>query len=338
MCLASRPAEQWCGAYTLDIDTLPQVVAVESQSLLPGFENLTSGPTTSIVLVFQGDRLDPATAENPANYTITWLGPDGRRGTADDRQIQLGAAANSVVYDASSNVDVSSGLTYPTAIRQTVTLLFDQPLPVGGYEIKVSAAVVANGFNLDESDSLAAQSGFTGHPVVSVSQGTVNEGAVLIEQNLVKPSLFAGNFGVFQRGTRFLNQFYTDLGSLLDSQLTREGDQEAISQDLLNQIATRFSPALGPLGHRLAELAVVFLDPISFELDDPADQSFNYNLRTNTVAGNLPQTFIEVGGNDEVVVIPNPTGTYELNVTDIGVHLRTAAGCSWASKRLRSTR
>src|SRR5207245_370980 len=53
------------GAYTLDIDVLPQVATVQAESALPG------GPATSLVLTFQGDRLDPAAAQDPKNYTIT---------------------------------------------------------------------------------------------------------------------------------------------------------------------------------------------------------------------------------------------------------------------------
>ena len=75
------------GAYTLDIDVLPQVVSVEAQTLLPGQGGLPGGPTASLVVTLQGDRLDTATAEDPANYRVTWLGPDGRPGTADDQVI-----------------------------------------------------------------------------------------------------------------------------------------------------------------------------------------------------------------------------------------------------------
>jgi hypothetical protein len=46
------------GAYTLVINTLPQVAAIEAHSLLPGVGDLPGGPTTSLVLVFQGDRLN----------------------------------------------------------------------------------------------------------------------------------------------------------------------------------------------------------------------------------------------------------------------------------------
>src|SRR5262249_21786516 len=111
------------GAYTLDVDVFPQVVSVEAQPLLPGVSSNPGGPTASVVAPWQGDGLDPATAEDPANYTFTWLGPDGLLGTADDQVIPV-ASGHSVVYDPSANVDVASGTTYPTAVRQTVTLLF----------------------------------------------------------------------------------------------------------------------------------------------------------------------------------------------------------------------
>ena len=44
---------------------LPQVVSVHALSPIPG------GPVTSIVLTFQGDNLDPTSAKDPANYTVT---------------------------------------------------------------------------------------------------------------------------------------------------------------------------------------------------------------------------------------------------------------------------
>lgn len=76
------------GAYTLDIDALPQVVSVEAQPLLPG------GPVASLVLTFQGERLDQSAAADPANYRVTWIGPDGKAGTADDRVIALAAGGD----------------------------------------------------------------------------------------------------------------------------------------------------------------------------------------------------------------------------------------------------
>src|SRR5205823_166182 len=99
------------GAYTLDLDVLPQLVSVESQPLLPGQGQNPGGPTASLVLTFQGDRLDPATAEDSTSYRVTWLGPDGVFGTADDRliAIQGGTGNRPAVYDPSTNVSVASG-------------------------------------------------------------------------------------------------------------------------------------------------------------------------------------------------------------------------------------
>ena len=314
------------GAYTLDIDTLPQVAAVEAQNLLPGQGTLPGGPTTSLVLVFQGDRLDADLAMDSNNYTVTWAGPDGLFGTQDDRQIAVGDGlppdSQTVVYDPSSNLDVASGLTYPTAIRQTVTLLFGTPLPAGNYQITVSANVVSADFSLDEQNLLSSRDGFTSHPVVSVSHASVQEGAPLTEQNLVQPSSALGNLDVFEGGTRFLTQFHNDLGALLDVQLTASGSGSTATQQLLNQILARFGPALGPAGQRLVSLLVIFLDPVSIGLVDPERRSFSYDLQTSAVASNLPRTFVQVGGNVEAIVIADPTGSYQLNIADAAAHSR----------------
>jgi hypothetical protein len=317
------------GAYTLDIDTLPQVADVEAQNLLPGQGTQPGGPTTSLVLVFQGDRLDADLAMDPKNYTVTWAGADGLFGTQDDQQIAVGdglpSGSQTVVYDPSSNLDVASGLTYPTAIRQTVTLLFGTALPAGNYRITVSANVVSADFSLDEQDLLSSRDGFTSHPVVSVSHASVQEGATLTEQDLVQPSSALGDLDVFEGGTRFLTQFHNDLGALLDVQLTASGSGSTATQQLLNQILARFGPALGPAEQRLVSLLVVFLDPASFLLDDPNGRSFSYNLQKNSVANNLPQTFVEVGGNVEVIVIPNPIGTYHMQLADVAASARGGA-------------
>ncbi len=79
------------GAYTLVIDVLPQIVGIESQPLLPGQGANPGGATASVVITFQGDRLDRATAEDPDNYHVT--GPDGPVIPID------------LVYDPSANVE-----------------------------------------------------------------------------------------------------------------------------------------------------------------------------------------------------------------------------------------
>jgi hypothetical protein len=314
------------GAYTLVINTLPQVAAIEAHSLLPGQGDRPGGPTTNMVLVFQGDRLDLSAAEDATNYIVTWLGPDGVFGTGDDREIAVGQGllegSQAVVYDASSNVDVSSGRSFPTAVRQTVTLLFGEPLPAGNYIVEVLSGVVSAGFNLEEPDLLSAAPGLGGHSVVSFVEGAILEGAERTAQALVQPTSALGDFSVFSDGTRFLTQFHNDLGALLDALLTTSGDQSSTTGEILAQIVARVAPALGAMGERLVSLGVFFLDPVSFGLVDPQGRSLAYDLRTSALSNNLPNTFVEVGGNVELVVIPNPAGIYRLNVADVPPHAR----------------
>ncbi len=146
-------------------------------------------------------------------------------GTADDRAISIGdglsADSQVVIYDAGSNVDVASGRTYPTAVRQTVTLLFGQALPAGSYRIVVSSDVASADFNDEEASLLSHGAGLSGHPIVQWEGLQRAEGAVLDELNLVRPFVGLGNFSVFERGTRFLTQVHNDLGALLDGEPAR---------------------------------------------------------------------------------------------------------------------
>jgi hypothetical protein len=43
--------------------------------------------------------------------------------------ITLATTGQNVAYDPSTNLDINSGKVQPTAVRQTVTLLFGQALP-----------------------------------------------------------------------------------------------------------------------------------------------------------------------------------------------------------------
>ena len=185
---AASDGTRGAGAYTLDIDVLPQVVSVESQTLLPGAGGQPGGATASLVVTFQGDRLDTPTAEDPANYTVTWLGPDGTAGTTDDQVIPLATGFQSVVYDPSANLDVSSGKIHPTAVRQTVTLLFSQPLPAGAYQVTLSPAIQAAAFSADESSLLSGGAAFAAHPVVSLISGTITNGSLVTATDLVLAS------------------------------------------------------------------------------------------------------------------------------------------------------
>jgi hypothetical protein len=309
------------GAYTLDIDVLPQVVSVEAQALLPGAGSNPGGPTASLVVTLQGDRLDPATAEDPANYTVTWLGPDGLLGTADDQVIPV-ASGHSVVYDPSANVDVASGTTYPTAVRQTVTLLFASPLPAGSYAITLRPAIQTAPFNDQEAGLLSGGAAFAGHPVVSVSGGQISNGSRPTVSNLVLPSGTLGSLSGFTQGTPFLTQLHDDLAALLDATLTAQGDTPTLTQALLAQVTSRFDPALGPPGQRPTSMLVIWLDPGSVTLQDPNGNQTSYTQPTGSLVQNIPDGFTSVAGAVEVLVVPTPGGTFTLSLSDLGALAR----------------
>jgi hypothetical protein len=295
------------GAYTLDIDVLPQVVSVEDQPLLPGAGDNPGGPTTSLVITLQGDRLDPASAQNPANYRVTWLGPDGLLGTADDQVIPIGAVTaggQPVVYDPSANVEVATGTVYPTAVRQTVTLLFPDALPPGSYQIELAPAIQAAPFNEGELGLLSGGAAFSGHPVASLIDGTVTEGSRPTVTDLVLPSGLLGDLSVWQTGTPFLTQLHDDLAALLDAALTTQGDALSISDALDNQILDRFNPALGAPGERPLGVLVIWLDPVVADLEGPANNRVVYNPQNNSFLNTFSRGFVSVAGTVEVVVIP----------------------------------
>jgi hypothetical protein len=314
--VAAADGSRGAGAYTLDVDTLPQVVSVQAQPLLPGAGSAPGGPTASLVVTLQGDRLDPTAAQDPANYTITWAGPDGILGTADDQVIPL-ASGQSVVYDPSTNVAVGSGTTYPTAIKQTLTFLFDQPLPAGTYQIQIAPAVQTAAFSADEAGLLSPAAGFTGHPMVSVAQGQVTEGAGPVLAGLVQAAGTLGSFSAFRAGTPFLSQLHDDLGALLDAQLTSQGDTPAIATQLLAQIQARLDPAVGPAGQRPTGVVVLWLDPVSLGVTDPNGNQAEYDPGTGNLSNGLPNGYVNVGGNIELIVFPASAGLLSLQVSGV---------------------
>jgi hypothetical protein len=298
------------GAYTLDIDVLPQVASVMAQALLPGAGAAPGGPTTSLVITLQGDRLDPTAAEDPANYTVIWTSPN------QDVGIPL-AAGQGVVYDPSSNVDVASGLTYPTAVRQTVTLLFDEPLPAGAYRIELSPAVQAAPFSDGEAAALSAAPGFVGHPVATVAGGAIVAGYDQDVRDLVSVSSAPGNLAVWEQGTPFLTQLHDDLGALLDAQLTALGDARSISAGIDRQIVTRFDPALGTPDQRPVAVLVIWLDPVVADLDGGRRGRVAFNPQTSTYQNTLSQAFASVTGSVEVLAlafVPTGVQNYVLSV------------------------
>jgi hypothetical protein len=284
--LTAADGSRGAGAYTLDIDVLPQLVSVESQPLLPDAGN--QGPSASLVLTFQGDRLDAASAQDPANYLVT---------TAGGQDIPVAGA----LYDPGSNVDVATGVTYPTAVRQTVTLTFDQLLPVGSYQITVKPAVIADPYNQDEQALLAAS--MITHSVVSITgPGQVVPGGSLTAPNLVSASA-GGAVAAWAAGTRFFTQLHDDLGALLDSLLTSQGDAPAVTAALQKEIQARLVPTVAGAG---GAVLVIWLDTVGARLypTGASAAGIDYDLGSNQLTGSLPATSVSVASNLELLVTP----------------------------------
>ena len=235
------------------------------------------GPTTSIVISLQGDRLEPATGRRvPANYHVLFLGADGVQGTADDEMIAIGGPGIDlpVVTNPGANVNPATGLTYPVAIRQTVTLLFAEALPAGDYMIELSEDIQTAPFNEGEKGLLADQDMFGAHPVVSVSGGEVIAGAAVsatVSQR--RPGAISG---VFEDGTAFLTQLHGDLGVVLDSFLSDQEDDLVAIDAVYQQALARLLPALGDPDNRALSLLVLILDPPGFEVEDSGGDGVIY--------------------------------------------------------------
>jgi hypothetical protein len=308
------------GAYTLDIDVLPQVASIEAQTLLPGQGGLPGGATASLVVTFQGDRLDPATAQNPANYTVTWLGPDGKPGTADDQIIPLATGFQSVVYDPSANIDVASGKIHPTAVRQTVTLLFSQPLPAGSYQVTLSPSIQAAPFTADESSLLSGGTALAGHPVASLTSGNVTSGSLVTATDLLLQSGALGNLNTLKSGNAFLTQLHDDLSALLDAQKTAQGGQVKITPALIDQVLNRLEQGLGAPGQRTTTAVALVFDPVSITVQDPGGGAINSDLGTDTLTDTTMDTYVDVDGNIEVVILFDPpaaAGDISVTVSDV---------------------
>ena len=300
------------GVYTLDIDVLPQVASIQAEPMMPG------GPTDSLVVTFQGDRLDPSTAENPANYEVIWLG-SGTSSGQGGQVIPIASLgdAQPVVYDPSTNIEVASGLSYPTAVRQTVTLLFDKALPAGNYEIVFSPAIQAAPLGTSESGLLADEASVGGHSLVSTGSGIVVDGARSIVANLVAPVRSGSNLSTLSHGTPFLSQLTDDLNALLLSDIAANGDDPGITAALNDQAYARFAPLYQALGANAPSLALIWLDPVSLDVQAPSGSAVSYNLANNAVANGLSESYVDVGGNVKVVVLANATGTFNVDVANL---------------------
>lgn len=311
---ATDGANFGAGVFTLDLNVLPQVVSVQAPTVVPG------ASATSIVITLQGDRLDTTAAENPANYLVTWLGPDGLQGTPDDQVIpvQAYAGGRSVVYNPSAKIDAATGLSYSTAARQTITLLFAKPLPAGNYQISLSPAIQAAAYNEDEAGLLAPGLSF-GHPLASTQGGIIAVGARVFAKDLVAPAGASTDVSTIAQGSAFLTQLQSDLSALLNELIKRNGDDPTITATLNNQILSRLAPLFATLpgGAKSPTFTIMWFDPVSIDLQAPQGGSVSYNLSSNAVTNSISQTFVQVGGNVELLVMANASGSFNLDVSNV---------------------
>src|SRR5205823_5112072 len=62
---------------------------------------------------------------------------------------------------------------------------------------------------------------------------------------------------------------------------------------------------------------VIWLDPVSIDLEDPQGSRAVFDLQSNQVSSSLAKTFIEVGRNVEILVVAGAAGTFNLNIGDV---------------------
>jgi hypothetical protein len=79
---------------------------------------------------------------------------------------------------------------------------------------------------------------------------------------------------------------------------------------------------------------IIWLDPVSIDLQSPQGVNLSYNLSNNALSNGLGSSFVSVGGNVETIVLENAAGTYNLDVANVpsmargGVVMLSANGFS----------
>ena len=157
------------------------------------------------------------------------------------------------------------------------------------------------------------------------SPARLPKGFALQAVDLVMESGSLGDLDEFYDGTPFLTQLQNDLGARLDSLLTAMGDAPVVSDAILRDILDRVAPGLGKPGARPTSILVIFLDPMAFGVTDANNRRVAYDLQTNTPVNQIPATFVEVGGNIEVVTVANAAGSYRVNLADVPQNARGGA-------------
>jgi hypothetical protein len=135
-----------------------------------------------------------------------------------------------------------------------------------------------------------------------------------VAPNLVLAAGTLGSFSVFAQGTPLLGQLHDDLGALLDATLTTLGNDPQITPLLIDQVQRRLAPPLGAAGQRPVRLVALWADPVSLDLVDPAGD-LNYNLSSGQLSNTIPDSYVSVVGNVEVVVLAVPADGSTLGLT-----------------------
>ena len=298
--------------YTLDIDVLPRsfprVAATPA-----GRRRQAGGATASLVLTLQGDRLDPATAEDPTNYTVTWLGPDGLCGTADDQVIPFADGPGRRLRPQHQR-GRRQREDLPTAVRQTVTLLFADPLPAGSYRIDLTARLQTAAFNADELTCWPA-AGLHGASGRRVDRRHDQRGQPADGR---RP-------GVRRRRTGRLLRLQ-DRHPLPDAAARRPGRPARRHADgpgrrgrhhgrLLDQIPDRFAPSLGGAASGRGKRWSCGWTRPSLGVQDNTRQDALYDLGNDNLANNSEDWFFDVVGNIEVLVTTVDMGRRGRTVT-----------------------
>ena len=148
------------------------------------------------------------------------------------------------------------------------------------------------------------------------------------------PTVATASFAGFAKGTPFLSQLQTDMGALLDQKLSAGAKDDITTNELIAQLGVRLGSGLASAVPGTSLLAM-FLDPVSLDLQDPAGQHVTYNLTTGDFNNNIPNAFVSVASNIELVVIPLVSGRYNLDVSDVPGTARGGAMCYTATRKMR---
>jgi hypothetical protein len=161
----------------------------------------------------------------------------------------------------------------------------------------------------------------TGHPVVTLNHGQITVGSQVTATDLVLGSGALGSLNSLKAGNTFLTQLHDDLSALFDATKTTQGGQVAITPALIDQVLNRLEQGLGPVGTRTATAVALIFDPVSIGVNDPAGDSVDYSLSSDTLTDNTVDSWVDVDSNIEVVVLFDPLMDAPPDATDVTVAL-----------------